>query len=219
VAALGLALTVGAPVVWQATRPATDVGDVSLPPIAPQRPAPTSPAPAAADPADPPRVTRGLAALRVPAAAAPVGVTIARVDMDAPVIPVGVADDGQMEVPDDVTTVGWYRFGATPGGEGSAVLAGHVDSRTQGVGAFYDLIEVMPGDRVTVLYEDGTRRRFEVTGRRQIAKAQVPLERVFARAGPPRLVLITCGGSFDPGSRSYDSNVVVTAVPLGERDQ
>ncbi len=32
-------------------------------------------------------------------------------------------------------------------------------------------------------------------------------------AGPPRLVLITCDGPFDPVGHHYDDNVIVTAEP------
>ena len=32
--------------------------------------------------------------------------------------------------------------------------------------------------------------------------------------GEPVLQLITCGGTFNPEARSYEANVVVTAVPL-----
>jgi len=35
---------------------------------------------------------------------------------------------------------------------------------------------------------------------------------LFARTGQPRLTLITCGGAFNRTTRSYDNNIVVTAV-------
>jgi len=36
---------------------------------------------------------------------------------------------------------------------------------------------------------------------------------LFAFDGAPRLVLITCGGEFDPDAGSYDENVVVIGEP------
>jgi len=33
-------------------------------------------------------------------------------------------------------------------------------------------------------------------------------------AGIPRLTLITCGGAFDDESKTYQDNVIVTAVPV-----
>ena len=39
------------------------------------------------------------------------------------------------------------------------------------------------------------------------------MSRLFTTQGPHRLVLVSCGGAFDPVRRTYADNVVVTAVP------
>jgi hypothetical protein len=129
---------------------------------------------------------------------------------DAPVVPVGVRDDGEMEIP-AVDQVGWYRFGARPGDEGAAVLAAHV--AYDGVdGVFRRLADVSEGDAVRVRFADGTERAFAVTAVARYPKSELPAD-VWRRAGAPELVLITCGGDFDPGARSYEDNVVVYAAP------
>ena len=62
--------------------------------------------------------------------------------VDTAIIPVGVDDNGQLDIPEDVQTVGWYRFGPAPGAtQGSAVLTGHVDDYRQGAGALADLVQ------------------------------------------------------------------------------
>ena len=71
------------------------------------------------------------------------------------------------------------------------------------------------GDLIEVAYEDGTQTTFRVVARVRYGKSELPLDAIFAREGPPVLTLITCGGSFNRTSRSYDSNDVVYAVPLG----
>ena len=43
------------------------------------------------------------------------GIRLLQLGVDAPVLPVGVDGRGEMAVPDDVRTVGWYRFGPRPG--------------------------------------------------------------------------------------------------------
>ena len=68
---------------------------------------------------------------------------------------------------------------------------------------------------VEVLDGDGTTHRYEVVGREAISKQALPVDRIFARDGPPRLVLVTCGGEYVPELRSHRDNVVVTAVPVG----
>ena len=50
-------------------------------------------------------------------------------------------------------------------------------------------------------------------GREIFGKKNVPLGALFSRAGPERLTLITCGGSFNRSKRSQVDNIVVTAVP------
>lgn len=145
---------------------------------------------------------------------APVAISLPTIGVDADVVPVGVDPDGLMTVPEDVSTVGWYEFGPSPASvEGSAVLAGHVDDRIQGRGAFFDLRALDVGDAVTVTDADGTTSSWIVTGRETFDKASLPVDDLYRRDGPRRLVLITCGGDFDRSARSYESNVVVVAEP------
>jgi LPXTG-site transpeptidase (sortase) family protein len=127
---------------------------------------------------------------------------------------VGVEPDGQMTIPADVDRVGWYRFGPTPGDDGSAVIAGHVDDREQGLGAMAPLREAAVGDEVVVTDAAGAAVRWRVVSREVIEKQELPLARLFARDGPPRLTLITCGGPFLAEFGSYRDNVVVVAEPL-----
>ena len=150
----------------------------------------------------------------------PVRVSIGALGVRAPVVPVGV-DGGTTEIPVDVGTVGWYRFGAEPGERGSAVFVGHVSSAVQGLGVFASLVEVSAGDRVEVGMSDGTTRAFRVVARRTMPKASLPDE-VFRRSGRPLLTLITCGGPFDEATGHYVDNVVVAAVPIagpGSKDR
>ncbi len=136
--------------------------------------------------------------------------------IDAPVEAHGVASSGQMDVPDNVTEVGWYQFGPSPGEPGSAVLAAHVDLAGPGRGLFYDLDELDVDDEVVVGYDDGQSRRFRVVASRTYLKDELPLEAIFSRDGDAVLTLVTCGGGFSASTGRYDSNVVVYAVPVEE---
>jgi Sortase domain len=210
----GLALAAGAPAVWAGSRSATAAGPPLTAVVAPASP------PAAA----PPAVAAGLVpqpavhpATPVPPAAvpAPARLVVPGAGVDAPVDPVGVTADGLLQLPDDVRRVGWYRFGPAPGQPaGTAVLAGHVDSWDQGLGALGRLRGVEPGQTVEVTDSAGGTTTWQVVTRRLVGKQQLPLAELFARTGPPRLVLLTCGGPFDETSRSYRDNLVVVAEPL-----
>jgi hypothetical protein len=208
----GLVLAAGTPALWAGTRPPTAAG----PPLT------SVVASSSAPPAPVPRPEAGVSGPVVhpadlaPAApmALPVRLVLPDVGIDAPVDPVGVTPDGLLQLPDDVHRVGWYRFGPVPGQpQGSAVLAGHVDSWNQGLGALSRLRSVQPGQRLAVIDAAGQTTRWQVVTRRLVVKQQLPLPELFTRSGPPRLVLLTCGGPFDERLRSYRDNLVVAAVP------
>lgn len=133
---------------------------------------------------------------------------------DAPVAPVGIEANGEMQIP-DAEEVGWYRFGAVPGNEGSAVLAAHIAA--DGVdGVFRNLDGLDPGDAIEVSDADGESLPFLIVDVTRYDKRQLPFDAIFAREGSPRLTLITCGGDFNSELRSYDSNTVAYAVPANE---
>jgi hypothetical protein len=223
-AALGLTLLVGAPLAWSATQPAETVGELPPPLTAPSAAAdPTDvsppPAPAPSDVASTGTAASSLTAGELqgalaPRPAAPVHLRIDRIGVDHPIVPVGLEPDGTMEIPEDVLELGWYEPGVRPGEDGSAVLSGHVDSRTQGRGAFFELGRLDVDDLVVVTTRDGSEQQWRVVARTRYPKDELPVEELFVWGGDERrLVLITCGGDFDDATRHYTDNVVVHAVP------
>lgn len=222
--AAGIALVVGGALLL--SRGPTTSGDLNAVEDA-LRPAPSAPSPAAPPAAtpsvdepgsNPTDITTESSPPEPATVPQPVGLRIDSLEIDAPVAPYGVDASGQMDVPDNVTEVAWYRFGPKPGETGSAVFAAHVDLAGSGPGVFFDLDKLDEGDRITVLYEDGTEAGFRVVARGVYEKDQLPLDVVFSREGPSVLTLITCGGDFNRSISRYDSNVVVYAVPLGDEN-
>lgn len=142
----------------------------------------------------------------------PARLRIPAIEVDEPLTGLGLTADRAMEVPAGGTydLPGWYVHGPRPGETGPAVVGGHVDSH-DGPSVFYRLSELAPGDEVEVVYADGTVVRFEVDVVESHAKEAFPFDEVFGNTAAPRLRLITCGGAFDRGARSYDANVVVFA--------
>jgi sortase (surface protein transpeptidase) len=230
---LGAALLVAPPLVWHQSQPPDAVGDLDAvgatgdSDAAAAAPLPTdeSPALGALGSRD-----EGVGESRSPDAppedaaadlaeedadepvSAPTRLRIPAIDADAPLDPVGLDDGGGMEIPEDVTRVGWYEPGVAPGAAGSAVLAGHVDSRTQGAGVLFRLRELDVDDKI-VIENDAGQQRWKVVARASYPKQALPIDELFAWDGPPRLVVITCGGDFDADRGSYEENIVVHAVP------
>ncbi|MEM8619971.1 MAG: sortase [Actinomycetota bacterium] len=143
----------------------------------------------------------------------PVGIEIDTIDVSRFAIrDIGLEPDGQMEIPDE-TEIGWYRYGATAGRPGATVLAAHV-SWNGTIGPFARLGSVEPGNRIAVALDDGTTRYYQVTERATYGKLELPRERLWRNTGDEELVLITCGGDFNPDLRRYRENIVVYAVPV-----
>lgn len=184
------------------------------------RPTPSASTPSASSvpsPAGPTTVGEEFRELPQPAArqaSAPLRVSIPTIGVRSRVVPTGVDPDGTTEIPSDVDVLGWYRYGPGPRDDGSTVILGHRDGRGQGRGAFYSLGSVRVGDRVTVALADGSPAVYRVVAREVLEKQAVPLDEVFARSGDRRLTLISCGGAYDASRGGYQSNVLVTAVPI-----
>lgn len=155
----------------------------------------------------------------VAAQAIPMTIAIPAIQVEAPIIGVGIASDsGQMEVVDDPSTVGWYQWGPSPGDAGSSVLAAHVDLAGYGPGVFFDLDQLTEGDEVSIGFDDGTTDTFVVVDGRRVDKTELAIDEIFRRDGPPVVRLVTCGGAFNRTERRYADNVVVTLSPVEVRE-
>lgn len=145
---------------------------------------------------------------------APERLTIPALGVDMPVTALGLAPDGTMALNDRADTAAWYKHGARPGErDGAALIAAHVSSDVDGVGPFSRLRDLQRGDTVTVTMSDGSQQPFAVVRQEQISKQTVDYDRITAES-PGMLILVTCGGEWDPKNRHYDDNVIVWAVSL-----
>ena len=124
---------------------------------------------------------------------------------------VGLTAKGNMATPSNFTDVAWYKYGPAPGASGSAVIAGHLDSGLGFPGVFKNLIKISKGSEILVTDSEGVTLRFVVTEVNSYPYASVPTESVFSITGEPRLALITCGGRWVPGEKTYDRRLVVYA--------
>ena len=134
----------------------------------------------------------------------------------APVVPVGVQNDGALVIPTDPKVVGYWNGGALPGERfGSVVVAGHVDSAKFGLGVLSALKRVQAGQIVQLQGPTGQVTRYRVTQIRLVTQQSLATDdQYFRQDGPARLVVITCGGPFDPVRHRYQDNVVVVATAV-----
>lgn len=111
-----------------------------------------------------------------------------------------------------------YRETAPVGGRGNAVISGHVVTINEG-NVFRDLYKLNLGDTVSVDTADG-RFVYVVEDVKLVKPGAIE---VMAPTPYPQLTLITCGGEFDPRSRSFSDRLIVVGrladwqkVPAGE---
>lgn len=133
-----------------------------------------------------------------------------------PVRAVTTSADGVLDVPDDIRTAGWWRGGSRLGDPfGATLIAAHIDSRSQGLGPYVELLSVRAGAKIVV---DSKRLEqiFNVTSLRLVPRNSLAGKTgLFSVSGPRRLVMVTCAGPFDASRGGYQNLAVVTARPDG----
>ena len=142
----------------------------------------------------------------------PVRLRIPAIGVDTPVMQLGLAADGSVQVP-PITAhdrAGWYRNSPTPGQTGPSVILAHVTVGAYGDGVFRHLARLRPGDRIMARLENGTVAAFAVTSVRTVAKSGFPTDAVYGDVDRPELRLITCGGPRT--GDGYLDNVIVFAA-------
>ncbi|WP_082574390.1 MULTISPECIES: class F sortase [unclassified Nocardioides] len=137
-----------------------------------------------------------------------------------PVAAAGVGNGGVLGVPEDVDRAGWWRGGARLGDPfGATLIAGHVDSTDQGLGAFAELLGVRPGQQVRVRSKH-LEQVFTIRSRRLVPGRELrDVPQVFSVRGERRLTLVTCAPPYEPSRGGYQNLAVVTATPVGDAER
>ncbi len=147
----------------------------------------------------------------------PVQLRIPALQIDVPFsTSLGIDSDGAIEVPESYDTVGWYRFGPTPGALGPAVVLGHIDSH-KGPAVFFYLGQLKADDDIFIDREDGTTAHFKVTLLQRNKQSDFPTHAVYGDIDHAGLRLITCAGKYERGSKQrYTHNLIVYATLVYE---
>lgn len=145
----------------------------------------------------------------------PVRLRIPDIYIDTNFVPLGLQDNGEIEIPKGYTEVGWYTYGPTPGELGPAVVLGHVDSY-EGPGVFLFLGQLEIGDLVYVDREDGTTAVFRVTQLERYNRNEFPTQKVYGDLDYAGIRLITCTGTYSHETLEYDRVLVVYGELVAE---
>jgi hypothetical protein len=147
---------------------------------------------------------------------APVQITVEKAGIDAEVETLEIVN-GVMQNPSGPWVVAWYRQTATLGEQGNVVMAGHVDFWNVGPSVFFNLRDLVPGDVITLIGEDGRAYDYAMEWIETFdlqALTSGGLQDVVGPTDVPSVTLITCGGEFDYVNGEYLSRTVVRATLL-----
>ncbi|MEU7032854.1 MULTISPECIES: class F sortase [unclassified Streptomyces] len=148
---------------------------------------------------------------------APVRLRIPEIDVDTPMMGLGLAADGALDVPpaENGNLAGWYEGGTAPGAKGTAIVAGHVDN-ARGPAVFYALGALKKGNRIEVDRQDGRTAVFTIDAVEVYENEEFPDAKVYGEADRAELRVITCGGGFTK-KNGYQGNVVAFGHLIGVR--
>lgn len=144
--------------------------------------------------------------------AEPTRLRIPKISVDAPFTDLAIDATGKLEAPpaNDTNLVGWYAKGVSPGEAGTAIIAGHVDTKTSAA-VFAGLGDLKKGDKFSVERSDGRTASFVVDSAETFAKDAFPDDRVYADTSDAEVRLITCAGTYNRTVKDYTDNLVVFA--------
>lgn len=140
----------------------------------------------------------------------PTKIDVDAINVHAPVSGVGLNQSYQVAIPpfDKPGQTAWYQNSAVPGGQGSAMITGHLDTNA-GPAVFKNLNKMKPGDTIKVTLSDNSQVTFQTDRVALYPKSNFPSERVYGAADVPALNLVTCAGAYNQSAGGYLSNLVV----------
>ena len=132
-------------------------------------------------------------------------------------IPVGLKNKKIIDIPEDISKVGWYKYGAAPGSTGgSSVIVGHRDGISPEPGAFYYLDRLRIGDSIIIDQSNYITNTYIVSNIMRVDKKSFHnvSKGMFSLSGSPRIRLISCIGPYHEKWGGYKRNIIVTATLL-----
>jgi LPXTG-site transpeptidase (sortase) family protein len=166
-------------------------------------------APAVTPPSEEPVTTNAVVGYKV-AADLPRVIRISKIKVEARVMQIDVLADGSLDTPKNTNDAAWYTGSSKPGQPWAMLIDGHASGATKG-GVFYNLHKLLVGDGVSIERGDGTIFNYKVVKKEQVDAANVDMGAALSpiTAGKSGLNIITCGGTFDQKTQTFDQRVVI----------
>lgn len=144
----------------------------------------------------------------------PKKIVIPKIDVDGYIQQVGVDQNNQVAVPNNLFLVGWFVQTSRPGKAGLSVIDGHVTGRKND-GIFKNLEKLNVGDQYTVELGSGKKLNYQVISKQSLpAKDSVAV--IFSQDPKVKsqLNLVTCSGNYNQQTHQYPDRLIVAAKLL-----
>lgn len=127
---------------------------------------------------------------------------------------VGVDQNKQVAVPNNIYMAGWFNETPRPGEKGNSVIDGHVTGRIN-KGIFEKLTSIKPGDEIKIEFGDGSNKNFTVKKSVAVPVNNAPAV-IFSQdpAIERQLTVVTCTGNWDAKLNQYTERLIVIAQAI-----
>ena len=127
---------------------------------------------------------------------------------------VGVDQNKQVAVPNNIHFAGWFTDSSLPGQKGLSIIDGHVTGRFNDA-IFKDLTKIKVDDTFQVEFGDGSKKTFKVIELQTVA-VDAASSVLFSQKSKisSQLNLITCTGDFDVENQLYNKRLIVLSTPI-----
>jgi len=141
----------------------------------------------------------------------PKKIVIPSVGIDDYIQNVGIDQNNEIAVPNNVFIAGWFVDSVRPGDKGLSIIDGHIDGRQQTGAVFKNLPEIAVNDELTIVFGDNTEVKFRVVQKQESSVEETPSALYSQNPDiSSQLNLITCVGNFDSQARQYDKRLIVS---------
>ena len=140
----------------------------------------------------------------------PMRIVIPKIGVNAYVQNVGVDQNQQIAVPNNIHIAGWFVDTVQPGEQGLSIIDGHVNGPTSDEGVFHRLKELAIDDEIRIVQGNGIERPFKVRITQSVPTEETATLLYSQDPSIQRqLTLITCTGRYNSETRSYDQRQIV----------
>lgn len=145
------------------------------------------------------------------AADSPRKIEIASISIDGCLQKVGIDQHGAIAVPSNIHLAGWFTDSALPGDKGLSIIDGHVLGRFNDA-IFARLKDLRKDEMIRIQFGDLSYRTFTIVSVDSYEEKDTMHQVYEPFDGEGRLVLITCDGTYDRSTNTYDRRVVIRAL-------